>query len=46
MPTPTYPPNRQIVLPKDWRGWRGILAGTDALEGHLREHREEIAKGR
>jgi hypothetical protein len=46
MPTATTPPNRQIVLPKDWRDWRGILAGTDALEDHLREHREEVAKDR
>jgi len=29
---------------KDWRAWRGTLAGTTTLEGHLREHREEVAR--
>ena len=31
------------VPPADWRAWRGVLAGTGALEEHLREHREETA---
>lgn len=31
---------------KDWRSWRGTLAGTTALEDHLREHREEVARER
>ena len=31
---------------KDWRAWRGALAGTTALEDHLKEHREEVARER
>jgi len=31
--------------PADWRAWRGILAGSGALEEQLREHREEIERG-
>lgn len=31
---------------RDWRAWRGALAGTTALEDHLREHREEVARER
>lgn len=27
--------------PRHWQDWRGSLAGTSALEEHLREHREE-----
>jgi AbrB family looped-hinge helix DNA binding protein len=30
----------------DWRRWRGVLSGSDALEEHLREHREEVAADR
>jgi AbrB family looped-hinge helix DNA binding protein len=32
--------------PAEWRAWRGILAGSGALEEHLREHREEIERER
>jgi AbrB family looped-hinge helix DNA binding protein len=32
--------------PADWRRWRGALAGSEALEEHLREHREEVAADR
>lgn len=46
MPTPTSSLTRQSVLVKDWRDWRGILAGSESLEAHLREHREEVSKGR
>lgn len=34
------------VPAKDWRTWRGILAGSNALEEHVREHREEIERER
>lgn len=34
------------VAPADWRSWRGVLAGSDAVEEHLREHREEIERER
>lgn len=30
----------------DWRSWRGSLAGSRALEEHLREHEEEIQRER
>lgn len=26
-----------------WRGWRGSLLGTKALQDHEREHAEEVA---
>lgn len=32
--------------PSDWRRWRGVLAGSTALEDHLREHGEEVAADR
>jgi AbrB family looped-hinge helix DNA binding protein len=42
--------NRLVLDPsvrppeQDWRAWRGTLAGTTALEDHLKEHREEVAR--
>ncbi len=30
----------------DWRRWRGLLAGTLALQEHLSEHRDEVARER
>lgn len=27
---------------RDWRSWRGALAGTGALADHLREHGEQV----
>ena len=30
----------------DWRRWRGVLAGTRALQGLEAEHRREIRRGR
>ena len=30
----------------DWRRWEGILAGTSALDDHLREHRAELERER
>lgn len=32
--------------PADWRAWRGVLAGSEALEEHLGEHRDEIERER
>jgi antitoxin PrlF len=32
--------------PADWRAWRGVLADSEALEDHLREHRDEIERER
>jgi len=29
-----------------WRSWRGALAGSTALEDHVKEHREEVASER
>jgi predicted DNA-binding antitoxin AbrB/MazE fold protein len=29
---------------EDWRKWRGILAGTNALQDLEREHREEVER--
>lgn len=28
----------------NWRSWRGILAGTKAVQEHLAEHQEEIRR--
>ncbi len=28
----------------DWRSWRGSLAGTGALKGHLEDHRREAKR--
>ncbi len=28
---------------KDWRAWRGTLAGSTALQDHVKEHREEVS---
>lgn len=30
----------------DWRGWRGRLSGTRALEDHLAEHADEVKNER
>ena len=30
----------------DWRRWEGILAGTNALDDHQREHRAELERER
>ena len=30
----------------DWRGWRGRLAGTRALQDHLAEHADEVTDER
>jgi AbrB family looped-hinge helix DNA binding protein len=30
----------------DWRGWRGRLAGTRALEDHSAEHADEVKNER
>lgn len=30
----------------DWRRWRGVLAGTGALQDLEAEHRREIRRGR
>ncbi|MGQ9655812.1 MAG: AbrB/MazE/SpoVT family DNA-binding domain-containing protein [Thermodesulfobacteriota bacterium] len=30
----------------NWRQWRGSLAGTKALQEHLREHAEEVRRER
>ena len=30
----------------DWRGWRGRLAGTRALEDHFAEHADEVKNER
>jgi AbrB family looped-hinge helix DNA binding protein len=32
--------------PSDWKAWRGVLAGSGALEEHLQEHRDEIESER
>ena len=37
----TAPPQRT-----DWRAWRGVLAGTTALQDHVKEHQEEVANER
>lgn len=29
-----------------WRSWRGALSGNRALQDHLREHAEEVARDR
>lgn len=31
---------------RDWRSWRGSIAGSGALEEHVREHAEEVARDR
>ena len=31
---------------KDWRHWRGCLAGTQALKEHLAEHADEVRRER
>lgn len=31
---------------QDWRRWRGCLAGTQALQEHITEHRNEVADER
>ncbi len=28
--------------PRNWRRWRGCLAGTEALQEHLKEHADEV----
>ncbi len=28
--------------PRNWRRWRGCLAGTEALQTHLDEHADEV----
>jgi AbrB family looped-hinge helix DNA binding protein len=40
-----------VITPKEsgpghrpWMRWRGVLAGTDALEDLEREHREEVER--
>ncbi len=29
---------------KDWRRWEGLLEGSNAMDEHLREHRQEIER--
>jgi len=31
---------------KNWRDWRGCLAGTQALREHLAEHADEVRRER
>lgn len=31
---------------QDWQRWRGCLAGTQALQEHITEHRNEVADER
>jgi len=35
-----------MTLPDDWRAGRGVLADSGALQGHLREHRDEVERER
>ena len=35
-----------LRLKQDWRRWRGVLAGTGALQELEAEHRREIESGR
>jgi AbrB family looped-hinge helix DNA binding protein len=39
---------RVVAVPDaaEWRSWRGVLAGSDALADHMREHRDEIERER
>jgi AbrB family looped-hinge helix DNA binding protein len=37
---------RGKVRTTDWRRWRGVLAGTGALQDLEAEHRREIESGR
>ncbi len=30
------------TTPRNWRRWRGRLAGTEALQKHLDEHADEV----
>ena len=36
----------QSLAAEDWRGWRGRLTGTRALEDHLAEHANEVKNER
>ena len=44
--------NRLVLTPvspsdgTDWQRWRGRLAGTDALQKHMTEHADEVARER
>lgn len=44
--------NRLVLTPvsasdrADWRRWRGRLAGTKALQEHMSDHAEEVARER
>ena len=39
---------QELVIKKiprhSWRRWRGVLKGSDALQEHEQEHREELKK--
>jgi AbrB family looped-hinge helix DNA binding protein len=40
---------RPVVQPareRDWKRWRGVLSGTDALADHVREHRADVERDR
>jgi len=32
------------VVGGSWRRWRGVLKGTNALQAHEQEHREELKR--